>query len=137
MPLIEWEASYSVNHPEMDAQHKEWIAIYNRLHQAVLLADGRQPRERTSAALEEMTAYVDHHFAAEEQIMKNIDFSDFSRHRRMHDDFKGRLYRYCRDLEEHRAVINTEILGAIRTWLLEHILSEDKKYGQVDSSSAS
>jgi len=128
MSQITWDDSYSVNNDAIDAQHKQWIAIYNRLDQAMLtgsLADLAQVREEI---LQAMMEYASYHFRQEEEYMKEIGYPDIVAHKRIHTDFDDRLYNYNRMIRNGELVLNSELIAIIKNWLLDHILKTDMKY---------
>ena len=128
MSRIEWDESYSVNNPEIDEQHKKWIAIYNNIHDTLTGGDIAPLTNLTENSLEAMHDYACTHFNFEEEYMEQINFPDIVAHRRIHRDFENKIYRYTRDVKEGKTLLNTSLLKIIRNWLLEHILNEDKKY---------
>ena len=128
MSQITWDDSYSVNNDAIDAQHKQWIAIYNRLDQTMLsgsLADLAQVREEI---LQAMMEYASYHFRQEEEYMKEIGYPDIVAHKRIHTDFDDRLYNYNRMIRNGELVLNSELISIIKNWLLDHILKTDMKY---------
>lgn len=128
MSQITWDDSYSVNNDAIDAQHKQWIAIYNRLDQTMLsgsLADLAQVREEI---LQAMMEYASYHFRQEEEYMKEIGYPDIVAHKRIHTDFDDQLYNYHRMIRNGELVLNSELIAIIKNWLLDHILKTDMKY---------
>lgn len=130
MSTIEWEDSFSVNNPEIDEQHKKWFAIYNDLHESFSKGDTDEYSAISAGALEKMQDYSRDHFGFEEAYMRKIGYPDIVAHRRAHRDFDTQIYEYNRDIREGRLVLNTMLIKIIRNWLLDHVLGEDKKYGQ-------
>ncbi len=128
MSIIEWDDSFSVNHPEIDNQHKKWIDIYNKMHDSMMSLESSN--EQTTEILQAMIEYAQNHFRYEEEYMHEINFPDIVEHRRMHKDFQSLIYSYHRDINQGKMVLNTKIIKLIRNWLLEHIIEEDKKYAE-------
>jgi len=128
MSQITWDDSYSVGNDAIDAQHKEWIAIYNRLDHVIL---NGSPGDLTSVReeiLQAMMEYASYHFRQEEQYMREIGCPDVVAHKRLHTDFDDQLYNYHRMIRDGKLVLNTELIFIIKNWLLNHILKEDMKY---------
>jgi len=122
--LIEWSPEYSVHHDKIDAQHKKWIAIINELHEA--LVQGHE-MDQMGGLLQEMMDYTNFHFAAEEKLLQEIDYPDFNRHRLLHNNFKKDIMKYENDFTNGKTLLRTEVMSAIKRWLEDHILVEDKK----------
>lgn len=126
MSIIKWNDSLSVNHPEIDNQHKEWIEIYNKMHDSMMSSESSI--EQTREIMQAMKEYTQKHFNFEEEYMRTINFPDIVAHRRSHKDFESLIYSYNRDIDEGKMVLNTKVIKLIRNWLLEHITVEDKKF---------
>jgi hemerythrin len=128
MSQIAWNDSYSVNNEEIDAQHKEWIAIYNKLDHTLLNGSGQEVFTLAADSLQAMQEYADYHFREEEQYMREINFPFLVEHRRLHSDFEDELYKYNRSIRSGELILNTEVISIVKNWLLHHILHEDQKY---------
>ena len=133
MSRIEWEDSYSVNHTEIDAQHKKWFEMYNDMHKSFGKGGTKEYTAIAVETLKKMHDYCRHQFEFEEDYMRKVNYPDIVKHRRAHKDFDTLIYEYNRDIHEGRLVLNTTIISAIRNWILDHILVEDKKYRQFVS----
>ncbi len=126
MAKIEWNNSLSVGDAEIDGQHQKWIKIYNDLHDKMVT--GKVNTRDGIEALQAMADYARYHFSLEETYMHDNGYPDFIKHRRIHKDFDNHLYDYCRKAEDGEIVLNSEIIGLLKNWLLDHISIEDKKY---------
>ncbi len=128
MSQIIWNASYSVNNAAIDAQHQEWIAIYNRLDRILLQGSNDEVTNAAAEALQAMQDYANYHFRFEEQFLKEINYPDIVAHKRMHTDFDNQVYGYNRNLRNGELVLNSEVIGILKEWLQHHILHEDQTY---------
>ena len=125
MSTIQWQDSHSVNNPEIDKQHQEWIAIYDRMHSVLLSCTP----EAGSKVLKEMMDYTYYHFHQEEDLMRSLGYPGIIQYCRLHKDFDNLVYQQYRAVNERRElVLNSDILGTVKEWLLDHILVEDMKY---------
>jgi len=125
MPLMSWNDDFSVNNEELDNHHKELISILNRLYGECLEVDSDNC---VGPKLDELLAYADYHFKAEEQYMHRIEYFEIDSHIEMHSGFTYKLEEikripYASELESTR-----ELIVFIGKWLLHHVLVEDKKY---------
>lgn len=134
MNQIVWNDSYSVNNAEIDAQHKEWIVIYNRLDHTMRTGNSSALHTSTADTLEAMKKYTEYHFRKEEEYMKEINYPDLVAHKRKHTDFDDELYNYNKMVRSGELVLNTEVMSIIKKWLLHHILHEDQKYASMPKS---
>lgn len=129
MSHLEWDDSFSVGNAEIDEQHKQWIAIHNRLHDILLEGDVAALQQAAIETLKEMHEYTGYHFAFEEEYMTRIGFPAIREHWRLHKDFDSLIYGYLRDAQKGEvSVLNSELVKIMKNWLMNHILNEDMKY---------
>jgi hemerythrin len=128
MSRIEWDDALSVKNDEIDAQHKKWIEIHNRLHDVLINGSIDQIEKVGVETLQAMQEYIRYHFKFEEEYMKRINFPGLVEHRRLHKDFDTQIYNSNREILEGQVVLNSGIVKVLKHWLLEHISQEDQKY---------
>ena len=127
MPLIEWTEKFSIGSPELDAQHKKWVGIYNTAHDRMIHGDGGDLAATGIKALREMKAYGEYHFGQEEAVMEGLHIPGVDRHKQLHRNFSKEIDRMIRDIESGTHILNSEIIKRIENWLVYHILNEDMK----------
>lgn len=135
MPKITWDETFSVHNPELDEQHKRWIALANELHDVLTGDDMSQLRTISEKTLAAMMEYVRYHFAAEEKFLRSVNYPDFAAHKQIHDIFYVQTKGLYNDVKSGEKVLNTEIMKALTNWLQSHILQEDMKYCRFVASS--
>lgn len=128
MAQIEWSDSMSVKNDVIDTQHKEWIAIYNRLDHVLLHGGGNELSTAVADAFQAMQEYASYHFRQEEQYLKEIHYPDLVAHKRLHTDFDDKLFSYNREIRNGMLVLGSEVMSILKNWLLHHIMHEDQKY---------
>lgn len=125
MPLLTWNDDYSVNNEELDSHHKTLISILNHLYTECLKVDSENcvgPR------LDELLAYTEYHFRAEEQYMRRIEYFEIDDHIEMHNSFVFKLEEMKRIQHTSQIELTKELIIFLGKWLLHHVLEEDKKY---------
>ncbi len=133
---ILWDKSYSVGNDDIDRQHQNWIAIYNRLVRA-MDDDSRSDLHETKAdILNKMSGYAREHFQFEEEYMRSIGYPGIDKHWRLHKDFDNEIYQICRKHADGTIILNSELMDMVKKWLLNHILLEDMKIGEFVKSLA-
>ncbi len=128
MPKMEWDASFSVNDDEIDAQHKTWIGTLNTLHDSMISDEVEDTGKVIAASLEAMISYTRFHFKFEEEYMRKINYPDLAEHLKLHENFIARICNYDNDMRNGNVVLGTRTIKIMQEWLTEHILIEDKKY---------
>ena len=125
MPVMEWTDDLDVGFGEINEQHKRWIAIYNKAHERMM--GGRELETLAVDALREMVDYTRYHFECEEKLMADIGYPDLERHSSLHLSFTRRLDEISDQVERGTIFLNSEIIKVIQSWLVNHIMTEDKK----------
>lgn len=126
MPLMQWDAKYSVGVQAMDAQHQRWIGILNRLHDAMLSGKGREVQQ---GVLNEMVAYARTHFLEEELLLKTKGYPRLAEHKEKHTTFVRQVQDLEKKMEKGAPVLTMEVMDFLKRWLTQHILAEDVQYG--------
>ncbi len=123
--FFKWSPEYSVNIKVIDDQHKELVAILNRL----FLAVSRQEGDKVIAGiLDSLTDYTRTHFALEERLMRDAKYAELDEHMEEHRNLIEKLDRLCKVHLLEEKPIYFEMLSFLKSWLKEHIRGEDTKY---------
>lgn len=126
MALIEWNAvKYSVKINEFDAHHQKLIQLINQLHDGMLQAKGRQI---IAPIIEELHRYTIYHFSAEEKMMQQYLYPDYTRHKKMHDSFVAQINDLKQKLAEGDYKVSVETYSFLKDWLVQHIMKSDQQY---------
>jgi hemerythrin-like metal-binding protein len=120
--MNEWDFYPQVGFPSIDSDHREIAVALRRLIDAVQDDD-----QLSAAALAgAMVARTVTHFALEERLMDEIEFTFSPRHRRAHDAFVARAQERLAELNAQGLTLaclqwTTETME----WFRSHVLTED------------
>jgi hemerythrin len=126
MSVFAWKDDYSVRVASIDSEHKVLLDLAARMHEAMTVGKGKAAM---GSILQELSAYVTHHFQHEEDLMARAMFPELPAHRHAHAE----LVRSVQELEtklEAGAANAIETMDLLRTWLVDHIQHTDGKYSQ-------
>ena len=126
MGLFAWSSQYSVNVPEIDAQHKQLFRMANELHAAMLEGAGQQILDDL---LNKLVAYTRWHFAAEEGLMRAHNYPDYATHRAQHEQLTATVLQFRDDFEAGRRALSIPLMKFLKDWLTHHIMGMDRKLG--------
>ena len=126
IPIFQWREAYNTNIKEMDKHHQELFQTANRLYEEINTG-------RNKAALAEMLDFLIHyteeHFSQEEKLMEDYDFPEYEGHIKQHE----RLIFEVQQLKDKYAAgeiqMDMSIINFLKDWIINHILTEDRKYG--------
>jgi len=128
MAFMEWDKSYSVGVAIFDDEHKKLIAIINDLHDAI--AAGADRNALRSIA-DRLIQYAIMHLQHEELYFGDWAYPDAEKHTALHNAMKQRVFSYRARIEEGEPLeLAREMLEYLRHWLTQHIMVEDRKYGE-------
>lgn len=122
--LIEWKDKYETGIAEVDHEHRELIAIINRLHEEA----GKANEADVEGFFGDLLVAISAHFALEEHAMREAAYPELPAHKRDHE----RLLDDLRDImdsddaqpgEEH-----ADALGAtLDAWFGVHFATFDAR----------
>ena len=125
MDLVKWDDSMSVGSDVFDGHHKIIIDCLNDLIPLLDKSDCHDEMMRVLAKLEQ---FVLVHFGEEERAMRKGGYPDWRAHKEMHDQMYDVVFNLKADAEKGRALAAGYLHEMLYTWLVKHILGEDKKY---------
>lgn len=127
MAFMEWTDKFSVGVAVFDDEHKKLIAIINDLYDHVARGADKLTLQRVSDALVDYTLT---HFRHEEDYFEEWAFPGAKEHIRDHEELRHKVFEYRQDIAASETTeLAAEMLRFLRSWLAQHILVEDKKYG--------
>jgi len=122
MASYTWKESFSVNHEELDQQHKVFLETLKNLHK--LIGSPESP-ENLQKAVVALGHFIDLHFVEEEEHLVAIGYPQLVRQRKQHDFFRGRLTELENSCQQLSTVELGKSLVFIRDRLVKHILEAD------------
>lgn len=125
--LLQWDSSFETGVESIDLQHKELLNILNKLFTSV---HSNHSTEKLAEILLGLVDYTVYHFNHEEDLMRESDYPQYSKHKEEHENLKKAVLSFKKDFEAGTATISFELLDFLRRWLINHILYSDKKLGE-------
>ncbi len=120
-----WKAQYALGHDTIDQQHRQIVAILNRLYESIREST---EEDQTGPILDDLCQYADTHFAYEEAVMAEIGYPDLAAHRRRHAEWKPEAQRFRARFERDGGAVGHDIFVMVRKWWLGHIQGEDRLF---------
>ncbi|MFH1605025.1 MAG: bacteriohemerythrin, partial [Pseudomonadota bacterium] len=126
MEVFIWNDAFSIQVAQMDSHHKRLVDIANTIIEH-LHADA--DHESLVKALDALVDYTHYHFSAEEKLMALYDYSGADVHRKKHANLIDQGGEYWQGVLGGSVPDKASFLHFFRSWILRHILDEDRKYG--------
>ena len=98
----------------------------HKLRDAVDSGEGRRALEDT---LDFLIRYAEFHFSEEERLMKQYGYPDLEVQVRRHQDLLQEVLVFREKSRRDDVEIDAEFIDFLKDWIVDHVLSEDRKYG--------
>jgi len=125
--MLVWNENCIIGIDLIDAQHKHLFEICN--HAYTLLKSDQQIDKYNDVSLivEDLRNYTKYHFKSEEDYMLSINYPGYEDQKKEHNDFVKELdsINLTNIDKDHQNQLE-DLFGFIFTWILDHILKEDK-----------
>ena len=132
LPYV-WREDYAIGPTVVDTAHKNLLADMNAL--VVAINDGAL--SRTLPLLSRIHAAASRDFMTERQMMDDDSYPFVDLHSRQHDRFFEFLAELQREIElgeKDRVYLAFRVKRLLTGWLVNHILSADRHYGNYRKS---
>lgn len=117
----------SVGLPELDGEHSVQMGLLTALRQAVVTD---QDTASANTILEQLSAYTNAHFMAEQLLMRLHAYPHYDEHVEEH----SRLIEKMQALQEAQTAgtikPTVEAMNALSEWLVRHTQGSDRKLGR-------
>ena len=123
--MFEWKPEYSVQIPQIDAQHQRLFALAAELHAAMADGKGKAVLEQSLAQLVDYTKV---HFAAEEELMGQYRYPQAVAHKAQHDQLTAQVVDLQKKFRAGNAGLTISLMVFLKNWLEQHIAGSDQQY---------
>jgi len=123
-----WDDSYVLGNEKVDRQHRQLFDLVNTLVHNI---DDGSDSEKVKKSLDFLVNYTVQHFNDEEELQISSKFPGYESHKKMHEDFKLVVVDLVQRFNDtgSSAALGEDIRTIVVKWLVDHILTEDKKIG--------
>ncbi|HIJ39347.1 MAG TPA: hemerythrin family protein [Rhodospirillaceae bacterium] len=125
MDFVEWDESMSVGSDVFDGHHKIIIECLNAL---IPLMGKSECSAEIIEVMSRLEEFVLLHFSEEERALRLCGYPDWRAHKELHDQMNDLVFKLKSDVEHGRALEAAYLHEILYSWLMKHILGDDKKY---------
>ncbi|HUE20073.1 MAG TPA: bacteriohemerythrin [Bryobacteraceae bacterium] len=123
--MFDWKPEYSVQIPEIDAQHQRLFVLAAELHAALTQGKGYTILEKSLARLVDYTKV---HFAAEERRMAQHAYPEGAAHKAEHDHLTAQVLYLQKKFRAGDGSLSLSVMMFLKNWLEHHIAGSDQQY---------
>ncbi len=127
MAIVTWGPELEIGVHEIDAQHRNFVAIANHLHDAIA---ANQAQESIDWILEELTLYAKFHFDTEEKLMERHKLTETEEHRQEHKAMLKAIGRFKKKLHAGEPRVDRDVMAFLGGWFMDHIKGTDRALGE-------
>lgn len=129
---IEWNEAMETGIAQIDRQHRVLVDILNH---AVLKLSANPHDPLFGQLTHDLVDYADYHFRTEEELMRRYGYDaangdDANFHVEQHRGFAAQVAAMERDTRIGREPTQDALVTFLRNWLVNHIMTIDKRLGQ-------
>ncbi|MBZ5584134.1 MAG: bacteriohemerythrin [Acidobacteriia bacterium] len=125
--MFEWTKDHAIGLPQVDAQHQAIFRMARELYDEMSTGGGSDAAKRI---LQRVVQYTEHHFAAEERLMRQYHYPELDAHLQQHQEFARRVLEFQADFQAGRTMLTVEMFRLLRDWLEVHIKESDRGYAE-------
>lgn len=122
---IPWTKQLELKIPEIDADHRNLIALFNKLQDHVVQ---RASNQILNDVFLELFRYAETHFRKEEEFMKIFGYTHLEEHAQKHRAFTKRVLQLADEQKSGQTELGETVLDFLQKWLVDHISLEDRLY---------
>lgn len=126
MAHIQWTEDLNTDIQVIDSQHLRIVEYINSLDDIKSSHDS----DEVGRILGELVDYTLSHFAFEESLMEDANYSFINGHKRVHELFVRRVGDFQQRFKMGED-ITEELLTVLKSWLINHIKSDDNDYAET------
>ena len=124
---FEWNDAMSVGIPEIDKDHKRFIALVDAFNESL---KERAATPEVEKRLEHMLDDAVQHFAQEARLFTEWHYPGADHHARMHEELVAELRQFKSTISDGYEAEWVEAGFKIKDALMQHIQTEDMKYAE-------
>lgn len=123
--MIEWSDEFCTGQVRVDRQHQRLVQLLGELYRDVAAGT---PEAALWRVFGELDRYANHHFAAEEKLMRECGLAGrlADSHLREHAAYRDRIASFKARHAREEKMLAVQVLAFLHRWWVEHILNIDK-----------
>lgn len=130
--MPQWSDAMVTGVDEMDAQHR---ILVDALAEATVRLNNAGPGRLFEQLTRDLLAYAIYHFSTEEELMRRYGYAtaipdEAAAHLAQHRHFSQRVVALRAEGRHGDAGSRDNLIAFLRDWLINHILTTDRRLGQ-------
>jgi hemerythrin len=123
--IVSWSQNYTTGINLIDVQHRELVILTNNLYNSCL---NNKEGIVFKDAMHHMVEYVRHHFSAEIELLKKINYPEIFAHKKEHENLVKSILSAVKNYEAGKKFVPNIFVRELKDWIFGHIAISDKLY---------
>ncbi|WP_254434821.1 bacteriohemerythrin, partial [Magnetospirillum sp. UT-4] len=123
--LLEWRDEYRVDVLRLDKQHRR---LFEQANAALDAIEDDKPLKEILQLIDVLGEYANYHFGQEEALLERHGYPDAAAQRAKHAQLTADLDILRQRIAETGSAKGIDVLSLLQDWLVNHILTEDRRY---------
>ncbi len=123
--LIKWETKFETGINRIDEQHKQLVAIMNKLHENIII---QKDGSLVNDLLMDLKIYTIDHFTTEEKMLKKYNYPAEKEHIEEHQKFINKVSENLFDVSSANLAKGYRLVEFLKDWITDHVLMHDMEY---------
>lgn len=128
MRLLDWKDEYSMGIEAVDHEHRELIALINRLYAQLQAADAKLT---VPGFFGDLLRAIGAHFALEEKFMRENSYARLDRHKADHERLLDELRDIMDAFDRAVEIDSVELGDRLDVWFSRHFRTHDVELHQA------
>ncbi|BBD09280.1 bacteriohemerythrin [Desulfovibrio ferrophilus] len=126
--IFTWREEYSTGVPKQNDDHRELLEKAEEVHKCITENKGQGA---IGEALDELIHYTTEHFSRELGWYKDEDFPELEHHALLHGQLLNEIRTKAMRIKAGIPNPDVEFVTFFKNWLIDHIMTEDRKFGRL------
>lgn len=127
MQKYEWSDMLLLGVKELDEHHEHLVDLMNKSY---ALIETGAPAATVEVILDELFAYANYHFAAEEDWLRENCYIQLDAHLAEHDSFRRKVLEIQKEFYGGKTTHKMQLFTFLSDWLFNHIRVTDFEYAR-------
>ena len=121
---MNWQNNYNIGIASIDEQHQKLCCLITELEKSKVC---QEYYHAMSKVIKDLVDYARVHFKDEEKVMSRIGYTYLDHHKILHKQLINQIVTILNDIKCGKTIECNDLYFFLKTWLVDHILIEDKK----------
>ena len=123
---MEWYENYNIGVEEIDRQHRQLVAMVDRVQKSL---QDQTTNQELGKALRFLVDYTREHFRSEEELMRRVGYPEYEAHKKIHAKLIQEVTDVLLGLKRGKQLNPLELIDFLVDWVIHHVVHDDKKIG--------